>query len=185
MKKIFFTGMSALCCFLLLAGNVFGANDHDVNNEVDSKIRDEKSASLEYNIKKRMELGFKSDSDYVKGLLEKKNQQDLVLHDFYMTLDEEKEFKERLAFLNERIPQVKAQLKTAFGDDNFGGLFVKQNEGGVLYVRIKGINNTSNLEIEKTTRLFGKPEKIKFIDAKFSEEELNEKHKQYSKIQKL
>jgi hypothetical protein len=130
---------------------------------------------LEYNIQKRKMLGLNSDLSYVKNLLINESTRKANKQDIYLTEEEGKYLEKRFNELDEKVPKIINYLVTNL-EDEYGGLYVKQDEGGVLYICIKDFSDKHLQVVKDINDIFGNPENVRFIKVKYSEVELNKVH---------
>ncbi|RED51630.1 S1 family peptidase [Cohnella lupini] len=128
--------------------------------------------SEDFNSKKREEYGLSTDAFTIRKLIEKYDGEKIIYEDFYMTVEEKKELDSRFSHQNEFVPKVKEKAKELLTEDDFGGLYVSQEEGGILYVGVKNLNKKNNDRLNGIKNEYKDETKVKFIDMKHSEKEL-------------
>lgn len=127
------------------------------------------SVDLQDSIKFRTIFGLNSDRNYVSEVI--KGQEKSKLHGVALTKQEEKELNQRFELQRENKPKILKELRQ---DPSFAWLYIDQQHGGMVNIGFKEKLTNKSDTIEFIKKLYGAPEKVKFVQAKFSEQELNQ-----------
>lgn len=134
--------------------------------------------ALEKEVENRKFVGLNHDKSYVKNILEQKDNSNYVYKfEMYLTKEEANKLEARFKHQDKTVPLVLNYINQNLREEIFAGFFVKQSEGGVLYVGIANDKdqNIGNIK-RKIKELYKKNNMVKFFNAKYSFSELRKVH---------
>ncbi|MGN7380441.1 S1 family peptidase [Paenibacillus sp. SAFN-117] len=127
------------------------------------------SEEFEKNISYRAIFGLNQEPNYVKEVME--TNKISLGHGVALTPNEEKELNERFQRQRENKPKILNYLKE---DKSYAWLYIDQANGGIINIGFKDSLLNKEEEIRKVTNIYGDSSKIKFHEAKYSEDELRD-----------
>ncbi|MBD8499264.1 S1 family peptidase [Paenibacillus arenosi] len=168
------TKISLVIIFTLILVNSVAFAEPEKQNiqENKAKVKIEKNDNINYNIGKRKMLGLDSEKSTVEKIVLQSNTENVTYEDFYLTVEEKEILDRRFKHQNEYIPKLKQSAIRALTEEQFGGIYVNQEEGGVVYIGIKEMAKSNKDNLSFIKEIYGDTSNVKFINTRYSEEEL-------------
>ncbi|MEO2074424.1 MAG: S1 family peptidase [Bacillus sp. (in: firmicutes)] len=135
-------------------------------------------SELRESIKYREEMGLDTNVDYIKEIINKKeNKKSKEVHGVWLSNEEFNEIENRIKLQKENVPIIKEYLTNSLGSEIFGGMYINQSEGGRVYIGVtKNINELKDEIIDHVYSLYPDKSKIKFIRVTKTEKQLDTLH---------
>ncbi|MFC5446828.1 hypothetical protein [Paenibacillus aestuarii] len=144
------------------------------------KIQDNRF-DIEKNSKFRETFGLDTEQNHMRSLI--KTEQSLFTgkgkkYGVVLTQNEEEALDKRIDMQKNGVPKIKEYIKANIKNGSFGGIYIDQKSGGIVNIGFKGSLEKLNKEANDIKDLYGNPHLIKFYEAKYTEDELNDLHQQ-------
>jgi hypothetical protein len=145
----------------------------NVNKQQDNRF------DIEKNSKFRETFGLDNEQSHIQILI---NQEKSLLtgkgkkYGVVLTQNEEEALDKRIDLQKSGIPKIKEYIKENIKDGSFAGIYIDPKNGGIVNIGFKGSLDKLNKEANDINNLYGTPQLIKFYEATYTEDELNDLH---------